>query len=84
MLHRKCRRKVVLRWVSEFYQYPIKNCKYPISLTVKGKDPIPQKKNICFSAQFSSVHLQEKQNVSFLYQESYGVSYDKSHWTFKL
>ena len=34
----------MLRWVSEFYQYPIKNCKYPISLTVKGKDPIPQKK----------------------------------------
>ena len=27
----------------EFYQYPIKICKYPISLTFKGKYPIQQK-----------------------------------------
>ena len=57
MLYSKYRRKVLLT-PYEFYQYRIKICKYPISLTFTDKYPIPQKVlSVSLNTDFNSFNV---------------------------
>ena len=57
MLYSKYRRKVLLT-PYEFYQYRIKICKYPISLTFTDKSPIPQKVlSVSLNTDFNSFNV---------------------------